>query len=203
MKIICIGHNYDAHNREMAWDKGVPAIFMKPDTALIKNGSDVYIPDFTNDFQYEIELVLRICKVGKSINSRFARRYYQEIGLGVDFTARDIQKKCKEKGEPWEIAKAFDHSALLSTDFIPTSEFPSLNDINFYLKKNGEIVQHGNSCNMIMKFDDIVAYVSSYFTLKIGDVIFTGTPAGVGKLSIGDELSGFIGEREMLKAYLK
>lgn len=203
MKIICIGHNYAAHNEEMKSTHARPAIFMKPDTALVKNGNDVYIPDFTNDFQHEIELVLRICKVGKSISEQFAHRYYDAIGLGIDFTARDLQKKCKEKGEPWEISKSFDFSAPISTEFLPVNTFSDLHSIDFSLIKNETVVQRGNSKDMIMKFDAIIAYVSQYFTLKIGDLIFTGTPSGVGKVAIDDVLRGFIGSQEMLTVQIR
>lgn len=191
MKIICIGRNYAEHAKEM--NSAVPTepvFFMKPDTALLKEG-DFYIPEFTKDLHHEIELVLKICKVGKHIEEQFAQKYYDEIGLGIDFTARDIQAKCKEKGLPWEKAKAFDNSAPLGK-MVKKEELGDLNSINFELKINGESRQIGNSKDLIFSFDKVVSYVSQFVTLKQGDLIYTGTPEGVGPVKIGDKMEGFI-----------
>lgn len=191
MKIICIGRNYAEHAKEM--NSAVPTepvFFMKPDTALLKEG-DFYIPEFTKDLHHEIELVLKICKVGKHIEEQFAHKYYDEIGLGIDFTARDIQAKCKEKGLPWEKAKAFDNSAPLGK-MVKKEELGDLNSINFELKINGESRQIGNSKDLIFSFDKVVSYVSQFVTLKQGDLIYTGTPEGVGPVKIGDKMEGLI-----------
>ncbi|MBN8693319.1 MAG: fumarylacetoacetate hydrolase family protein [Bacteroidetes bacterium] len=191
MKIICIGRNYAEHAKEM--NSAVPTepvFFMKPDTALLKEG-DFYIPEFTKDLHHEIELVLKICKVGKHIEEQFAHKYYDDIGLGIDFTARDIQAKCKEKGLPWEKAKAFDNSAPLGK-MVKKEELGDLNSINFELKINGESRQIGNSKDLIFSFDKVVSYVSQFVTLKQGDLIYTGTPEGVGPVKIGDKMEGLI-----------
>ncbi len=203
MKIICIGRNYQDHINELKNaipDK--PLFFMKPDTALLPKRTPFYIPDFTKDLHYECELVVRICKVGKNISEKFANTYYEEIGIGIDFTARDLQEECKQKSQPWEIAKAFDNSAPISEKFIHKSEL-DLSKIQFELKKNGVIVQQGNSKQMIFSIDKIIAYVSQFITLKIGDLIFTGTPAGVGKVEIGDTLVASIENQELLKLNIK
>jgi len=203
MKIICIGRNYQDHINELKNaipDK--PLFFMKPDTALLPKRTPFYIPDFTKDLHYECELVVRICKVGKNISEKFANTYYEEIGIGIDFTARDLQEECKQKSQPWEIAKAFDNSAPISEKFIHKSEL-DLSNIQFELKKNGVIVQQGNSKQMIFSIDKIIAYVSQFITLKIGDLIFTGTPAGVGKVEIGDTLVASIENQELLKLNIK
>ena len=190
MKIICIGRNYAEHAKEMKADlPSEPVFFMKPDTALLKE-PDFYLPDFTNDLHHEIELVLKICKVGKHIEEQFAHKYYDEIGLGIDFTARDIQAKCKEKGLPWEKAKAFDNSAPIG-NFIK-KELLDINAINFELQVNGQTKQIGNSRDLIFSFDKIIAYVSKFVTLKVGDLIYTGTPEGVAAVNIGDKLQGFV-----------
>ncbi len=202
MKIFCVGRNYSDHAKELG--NAVPenpVIFSKPDTALVKNGEPFYHPDFSNDVHHEAELVIRIGKMGKKIQEKFARNYYSEIGLGIDFTARDLQSTLKEKGLPWELAKGFDGSAPLG-DFLPVDQL-DLTNINFSLKKNGEVVQAGNSAQMIFSFDKIVSFVSQYFTLKVGDLIYTGTPAGVGKVAIGDKLEGYIEERLMLSCDVK
>lgn len=198
MKIIAIGRNYINHAKEL--NNPVPekpVIFMKPDSALLRNNDPFYYPDFSKNIHYEVELVVRICKVGKHIEKRYANRYYEEIGIGIDFTARDLQDDFKKKGLPWEIAKGFDFSAPLSNNFVPKSNFADVQNINFSLQKNGEIVQIGNSANMIFSIDDIIEYVSKFFTLKIGDLIFTGTPEGVGPVQIGDRLTAKI-ENEIL-----
>jgi acylpyruvate hydrolase len=203
MKIICIGQNYLKHIKEL--NHAVPeepVFFMKPDSALLLSKKDFYKPGFSNDLHYEIELVLKINKLGKSIEERFANRYYDEIGLGIDFTARDVQRELSKKGLPWEKAKAFDSSAVLG-DFIPKEQLGDLNNIDFSLRKNGEIVQHGNSNDMLFKFDTIISHVSQFVTLKIGDLIYTGTPSGVGPVQIGDYLEGYIGDKKILECHVK
>jgi 2-keto-4-pentenoate hydratase/2-oxohepta-3-ene-1,7-dioic acid hydratase in catechol pathway len=203
MKIIAIGRNYQEHAKELNNPIPTePVVFLKPDTALLKEGKAFYHPDFSNDIHYEVELIIKIGKEGKHITSKFARNYIEAIGLGIDFTARDLQQKCKEKGLPWEIAKAFDHSAPIG-EFIPVNEIADLNAIQFSLKQNQLVVQNGNSADMIFSFDDIISYVSQRFTLKKGDLIFTGTPAGVGKINIGDLLEGYISDRKMLSVPVK
>jgi 2-keto-4-pentenoate hydratase/2-oxohepta-3-ene-1,7-dioic acid hydratase in catechol pathway len=203
MKIIAIGRNYQEHAKELNNPIPTePVVFLKPDTALLKEGKAFYHPDFSNDIHYEVELIIKIGKEGKHITSKFARNYIEAIGLGIDFTARDLQQKCKEKGLPWEIAKAFDHSAPIG-EFIPVNEIADLNAIQFSLKQNQIVVQNGNSADMIFSFDDIISYVSQRFTLKKGDLIFTGTPAGVGKINIGDLLEGYISDRKMLSVPVK
>ena len=203
MKIICIGRNYSDHAKEMKADLPTePLFFMKPDVALLKDNADFYIPDFTHDLHYECELVLKIDKVGKNIAEKFASKYYSSIGLGIDFTARDLQQQCKEKGLPWEIAKSFEHSAPISTKFIKLDALKS-REITFELTKNGETVQQGNSNQMIFSFDRLIAYISRFMTLKTGDLIFTGTPAGVGPVKIGDCLEGFIHGEKMFSFHIK
>jgi 2-keto-4-pentenoate hydratase/2-oxohepta-3-ene-1,7-dioic acid hydratase in catechol pathway len=184
-------------------EPGVPVFFMKPDTALLRNNQPFFYPDFSVDLQYETELVLRINRVGRSIASKFASRYYSEIGLGVDFTARDLQSRQRKDGLPWEVAKAFDYSAPLSAKFIPTSELGNLHNIDFHLDINGTTVQTGNSADMIFKFDEIIEYVSRFISLKIGDLIFTGTPGGVGAVHINDRLQGYIGSQLMFDFEVK
>jgi 2-keto-4-pentenoate hydratase/2-oxohepta-3-ene-1,7-dioic acid hydratase in catechol pathway len=201
MKIFCVGRNYSEHAKELGnVVPENPVIFSKPDTALLKNGEDFYLPDFSNDVHYEAELVIKISKMGKKIQEKFASNYYSEIGFGIDFTARDLQAQLKQKGLPWELAKAFDGSA-------PIGEFSNHKDlqnpIQFSLLKNGELVQNGNSNDMIFSFDKIVSFISQYFTLKVGDLIYTGTPAGVGAVKIGDKLEGFIGDKKMLHCEVK
>ncbi len=204
MKIICIGRNYVAHAKELNNEvPDEPVFFMKPDSALLRNNDPFYLPGWTNDVHHEIELVVKIKRLGKNIEKRFAHRYYDEIGLGIDFTARDIQQKLKEKGLPWEKAKAFDQSAVLGSTFIDKKEFPDLKNISFRLLKNGNIVQEGNSSLMIFDFDEIISQISRYITLKIGDLIYTGTPAGVGAVGIGDRLEGFLEERKLFDFEIK
>ena len=203
MKIICIGRNYAAHIEELKNETpGNPVVFLKPDTSLLKNGAAFYYPDFSKNIHHEAELVLKINKEGKYIQKKFAHRYYEEIGLGIDFTARDLQDQCKAKGLPWEIAKAFNGSAPIG-DFIPVSEIENLQSIDFHLSINGEIKQQGNTSLMLFNFDTIIEYVSQFFTLKKGDLIYTGTPAGVGPVKIGDRLEGFIGTQKMLDFEVK
>jgi acylpyruvate hydrolase len=202
MKILCVGRNYSEHAKELG--NAVPenpVIFSKPDTALIKNNEPFYHPDFSQDIHHEVELVIKISKMGKKIQPKFARNYFTEIGLGIDFTARDVQSKLKEKGLPWELAKAFDGSAPIG-EFI-NIEGKDLSNINFSLTKNGEMVQQGNTAQMIFPFEEIVSFVSQYFTLKVGDLIYTGTPAGVSKINIGDKLEGFVESQLMLTCEIK
>ena len=203
MKIICIGRNYVNHAKELGNDMpSEPLFFLKPDTAIQPKGHPFFIPDFSNDIHYEVELVIRINKTGKYIEEKFAHTYYSQIGLGIDFTARDIQEKCKSKGLPWEKAKGFDGSAQISRNFIDKSDL-DLNNISFSLQKNGGQVQQGNSKEMCFNFDTIITYISKFYTLKIGDLIYTGTPEGVGPVVAGDKLKGFIGEKEMFKVVIK
>ena len=203
MKIICIGRNYVNHAKELGSDiSSEPLFFLKPDTAIQPKGHPFFIPDFSNDIHYEVELVIRINKTGKYIEEKFAHTYYSQIGLGIDFTARDVQEKCKAKGLPWEKAKGFDGSAQISRNFIDKSDL-DLNNISFSLQKNGGQVQQGNSKEMCFNFDTIITYISKFYTLKIGDLIYTGTPEGVGPVVAGDKLKGFIGEKEMFKVVIK
>ncbi len=203
MKIICIGRNYTNHIKELGnQNSSEPIFFLKPDTAIQPKGHPFFIPEFSNNIHYEVELVLKINKTGKNIQEKFASNYFTEIGLGIDFTARDIQDKCKEKGLPWEKAKGFDGSAQISENFIDKSDL-ELNNICFKLVRNSRIVQKGNSKEMLFTFDKIVSYVSKFYTLKIGDLIYTGTPEGVGKVEIGDNLKGYIGNKEMFNIRIK
>jgi 2-keto-4-pentenoate hydratase/2-oxohepta-3-ene-1,7-dioic acid hydratase in catechol pathway len=197
MKIICIGRNYIEHAKEMKSDiPTTPVFFMKPETSLLQRNQPFYIPDFTNEVHYETEVVIKINRLGKHIEEKFAHRYYSELGLGIDFTARDLQQVCKEKGLPWEIAKAFEHSAPLTDTFINKEELPD--NIKFWLDINGSIVQQGETKDMIFSFDKIISYISKFFTLKIGDLIYTGTPVGVGPVHIGDRLKAYMENRLML-----
>jgi 2-keto-4-pentenoate hydratase/2-oxohepta-3-ene-1,7-dioic acid hydratase in catechol pathway len=203
MKIIAIGRNYAEHAKELNNPvPTVPVIFMKPDTALLKDNKPFYHPDFSQDIHHEIEIVLKVCKEGKHINEKFAANYYDEIGLGIDFTARDIQSRHKEKGLPWELAKSFDGSAPISI-FIPKPEFKDIYNINFKLDINGETKQSGNTNMLLFSFEQIIAFVSQYITLKKGDLIFTGTPAGVSKVNIGDRLEGYIEDNKLLDFFVK
>ncbi len=202
MKILCVGRNYSEHAKELG--NAVPenpVIFSKPDTALLKNNEAFYLPSFSNDVHHEVELVIKINKVGKKIQEKFARNYFSEIGLGIDFTARDVQSELKAKGLPWELAKAFDGSAPIG-NFINVENM-DLKNIDFSLQKNGQVVQKGNTAQMIFSFEQIVSFVSQYFTLKVGDLIYTGTPAGVSQVNIGDKLEGFIGNELILTCEVK
>lgn len=202
MKIIAIGRNYAAHIAELNNEKpSQPVVFMKPDTALLRNNAPFYYPEFSKDVHFEVEILLKINREGKYIDRKFAHKYFEEIGIGVDFTARDLQAKCKEKGLPWEIAKGFNGSAPIS-NFKSKEEY-DLSDLNFSLKQNGELKQEGNTSLMLFPFDEIIAYVSQYFTLKKGDIIFTGTPAGVGPVAIGDKLEAFIEDKKLLQFEIK
>ena len=203
MKIFAIGQNYVAHNKELNSDNPTePVVFMKPDTALLKNNKPFYIPDFTEELHYETELIIKINRLGKNIAEKYAHRYYDEIGLGVDFTARDVQRKLKANGHPWEVCKAFDNSAVVG-NFLPISALGNVQKIGFHLNINGNTVQSGNSEEMIFPIDELIAYVSKFFTLKIGDLLFTGTPAGVGKVAVGDKLEGFVFEHKMFDFKIK
>jgi acylpyruvate hydrolase len=203
MKIICIGRNYTEHAKEL--NNKVPAepvFFMKPDSALLVNNKPFFLPEFSNEIHHEVELVVRINRLGKHIDEKFAPRYYNEIGLGIDFTARDIQQKCKENGLPWEIAKAFDQSAPLG-NFIEIEKLPDKHSIKFELYKNETLVQSGNTKDMIFPIDTLIAYVSKFVTLKIGDLIYTGTPSGVGPVKIGDKLTGLLEGNPMFEFEVK
>lgn len=198
MKIICIGRNYAEHAKELNNPvPSKPVVFMKPSSALLVNNKPFYYPEFTQDLHHEVEVVLKICKNGRHVQPEFASAYYDQVALGIDFTARDLQQECKEKGQPWEIAKGFDGSAVLS----PFLDIDQVNRsaIEFYLEKNGEKVQHGNTKDMIFSFDEIIVYVSRFFKLQVGDLIYTGTPAGVGPVKIGDQLKGFLHTRTDIK----
>lgn len=203
MKIFCIGRNYVAHAKELGNEvPDEPVIFMKPKSALLQSHTPFYYPEFTNELHYECELVLRISKNGKYIQDRYASKYYDAITTGIDFTARDIQQELKEKGLPWEKAKAWDNSAVIGK-WVTFEELKNKKEINFKLLKNKELVQEGNSTNMIFNFDQIVAHISNYFSVNIGDLIFTGTPAGVGECVVGDELEGFMNEQSMFSVEIK
>lgn len=203
MKTICIGRNYIEHAKELKNPlPEKPIFFLKPETAILIRNRPFFYPDFSNDIHYEVELVVKIGKNGKHIQEKFASTYYNEVALGIDFTARDIQQNCKSKGLPWEIAKGFDNSAPLSK-FIKLDELPEINNIGFKLELNGEVVQDGNSKNMIFSVDKIISYVSQFITLKMGDIIFTGTPEGVGPVKIGDQLVGSLEGREMFNFRVK
>ena len=199
MKIICIGRNYCEHAKELGnKTPKEPVFFLKPDTAISPKGHPFIIPDFSNNVHYEVELVVRINRLGKHIEEKFSHKYYDQIGLGIDFTARDIQQEMKEKGLPWEKAKGFDGSAVISRKYLDKKEL-ELADLNFSLKKNRTVVQSGNTKQMLFKIDQIIAYISQFYTLKIGDLIYTGTPAGVGQVNPGDILEGFIEEQKMFE----
>jgi 2-keto-4-pentenoate hydratase/2-oxohepta-3-ene-1,7-dioic acid hydratase in catechol pathway len=203
MKIVCIGRNYVEHAKELKNPlPQKPIFFLKPETAILSKNRPFYYPDFSEDIHYEVELVIKIGKNGKHIQEKFASDYYNEIALGIDFTARDIQQNCKEKGLPWEIAKGFDNSAPLSK-FIGIEDLPDINNIGFKLELNGKAVQNGNSKNMIFNIDYIISYVSKFITLKMGDIIFTGTPEGVGPVKIGDKLVGYLEGKEMFNFAVK
>ena len=203
MKIFCVGRNYAAHAAELGNEiPDEPVIFMKPKSALLQPNTPFYYPEFTNELHHECELVLRVCKNGKYLQDKFAGKYYDALSAGIDFTARDIQNELKEKGLPWEKAKAWDNSAAVGK-WITLEKIKNKKDINFCMYKNKELVQQGNSGNMLHSFDKIVAYISQYFSINIGDLIFTGTPAGVGEVVVGDELELFIEDESVLKFDVK
>ena len=204
MRIFAIGRNYAEHIKELNNERpDEPVIFTKPDTALLRNQAPFYYPEFSRDIHHEVELVLRISKDGKNIHEKFAAKYFDAIGIGIDFTARDLQQKAKEKGLPWDIAKGFNGSAPVSEKFIPVAEFKNLKDINFSLSVNGGIRQQGNTSLMIFSFEYIISYLSRFFTLRTGDLIFTGTPKGVGSVEVGDTLSSFIENEKLLEFEVK
>ncbi len=203
MKIICVGRNYVAHAAELGNEvPEEPVIFLKPDTAILRENNPFYYPDFSKDIQHEVEVVLKVNKEGKNIESKFAHKYVDEIGLGIDFTARDLQSKAKSKGLPWDIAKGFNHSAPISR-FIPIHSFQEISNLSFRLDINGNTVQNGNTSLMLFNFADIITYISKFYLLKKGDLIFTGTPAGVGPVKIGDQLNGYLGEEKLLDFEIK
>lgn len=202
MKIFCVGRNYALHANELGNTiPESPVIFLKPETALLRKVQPFYIPAFSNDIHYEAEIVVRICRLGKGINVKFAQRYYKQITIGIDFTARDIQQKLKEKGLPWEISKGFDNAAGLG-DWIDLTDF-NIRNVDFSLNINDTRVQTGNTADMIFCVDEIIAYISQFYTLKIGDIIYTGTPAGVDKIKKGDRLTGYISDKKLLDIVIK
>ncbi len=203
MKLICVGRNYTAHIEELDNERPKdPILFLKPDTSILLKKNPFFIPEFSNDVHYEVEVLVKIKKIGKHIQQKFAHKYYDEIGLGIDFTARDLQQELKAKGLPWEKAKGFDGAAVIG-NFLPKTSFTNVDDINFSLEKNGEVVQKGNTSHMLWKIDALVEYISKYFTLKIGDIIFTGTPSGVGKVDANDVLTGYIEDKELFSIKVK
>ena len=203
MKILCIGRNYQEHIKELNSARpSEPVFFMKPDTSLLTRNRPFYLPDFSNEMHYEAELVLKICKVGKNIQQKFAATYYDEIGIGIDFTARDLQNKCKDKGLPWLISKGFDQASPIGK-FLKKNTFEDVHNISFHLEKNGQVVQQASSQEMIFSFEEIISYVSRFITLKMGDLIFTGTPSGVGPVAIGDRLEAFIEGQKLLGCSVK
>lgn len=205
MKIIAVGMNYAEHNKELDSTLVLskePVIFMKPDSALLKDGKPFFIPDFSNEVHYETELVVKICRLGKNIAERFANRYYDEVTVGIDFTARDLQRKIRKAGNPWEICKGFDDSAAIGK-FVPLEKFKDIQNLNFHLDIDGNKVQQGNTADMLFKVDEIIAYISRFYTLKIGDLLFTGTPVGVGPVTIGQHLQGYLEEDKLLDFYIR
>lgn len=204
MKIIAVGMNYALHNEELGQAKTAsePVIFMKPDSAILKDGKPFFIPDFSNEIHYETELVVRINRLGKNIAPRFAHRYYDAVTVGIDFTARDLQRKFREEGHPWELCKGFDSSAAIGT-FVPVDRFKDIQQLNFSLQIDGKEVQAGCTADMLFKVDDIIAYVSQFVTLKIGDLLFTGTPAGVGPVHIGQHLQGYLEGEKLLDFHIR
>ncbi len=204
MKILAVGMNYALHRQELGHTEETPdpVIFMKPDSALLKNGNPFFLPDFSADVQYETEVVVRICRLGKAIAPRFAPRYYDAVTVGIDFTARDLQRRFRASGHPWELSKGFDSSAAIGT-FIPLSEAGPVQNLDFHLDIDGREVQHGNTADMLFSVDHILSYVSRFMTLKIGDLLFTGTPAGVGPVSVGQHLEGYIGRQKLLDFHIR
>jgi 2-keto-4-pentenoate hydratase/2-oxohepta-3-ene-1,7-dioic acid hydratase in catechol pathway len=205
MKIICVGLNYASHNKEMqhTFKNQDPVIFMKPDSALLKDGKPFYIPDFSSDVQYEAEIVIKVSRLGKNIDRRFAHRYYDEVTIGIDMTARDLQQQLRANALSWEVSKAFDNSAVVG-DFVSLDDLDNdVNNLPFHLDINGIQVQVGNTKDQLYNIDEIIAYASRFFTLKMGDLVYTGTPAGVGKVNINDHLQGYIGEKKLLDFHVK
>ena len=205
MKIIAVGMNYAAHNQELHAGMALPkepVIFLKPDSALLKDGKPFFIPDFSNEIHYETELVVRISRLGKNISERFAHRYYDAVTVGIDFTARDLQRRFREAGNPWELSKGFDNSAVIGT-FVPMEYFKDIQNIRFHLDIDGNTVQRGCTCDMLFTVDRIIAYVSRFMTLKMGDLLYTGTPVGVGPVSIGQHLQGYLEDEKLLDFYVR
>ena len=204
MKIIAVGMNYAEHNKELhhSLELSEPTIFMKSDSSLLKDGKPFFIPDFSSEIHYETEIVVKIDRLGKNIAERFAHRYYNEVTVGIDFTARDLQRELRAKGLPWEISKAFDNSAVIG-DFVSVNKFKDIQNLKFHLNIDGNTVQQGNTADMLFKVDEIIAYVSRFFTLKIGDLLFTGTPVGVGPVSVGQHLQGYLEEEKLLDFYVR
>ena len=205
MKIIAVGMNYAQHNRELGHtqENREPVIFMKPDSAILKDGKPFFVPDFSHEVHYETEVVVRICRLGKNIAPRFAHRYYDAVTVGIDFTARDLQRKFREAGNPWELCKGFDNSAAIGTFISLEQAGGDLQNLDFHLDIDGCEVQRGNTADMLFKIDDIIAYVSRFTTLKIGDLLFTGTPAGVGPVSVGQHLQGYLGGEKLLDFHIR
>lgn len=205
MKIIAVGMNYAQHNKELGHtqENREPVIFMKPDSAILKDGKPFFVPDFSHEVHYETEVVVRICRLGKNIAPRFAHRYYDAVTVGIDFTARDLQRKFREAGNPWELCKGFDNSAAIGTFISLEQAGGDLQNLDFHLDIDGCEVQRGNTTDMLFKIDDIIAYVSRFMTLKIGDLLFTGTPAGVGLVSVGQHLQGYLGEEKLLDFHIR
>ncbi|MFZ4724782.1 MAG: fumarylacetoacetate hydrolase family protein [Paludibacter sp.] len=203
MKIFAIGQNYSEHNKELnSTNPTQPVVFMKPDTAALKNNKPFFMPDFSEELHYETELIIKFNRIGKNIDKKFSSRYFSEIGLGVDFTARDLQRKLKSEGKPWEICKSFDNSAVIG-NFMSVNELNDIQNIQFRLDINGKTVQQGCSVDMIFPINELIEYVSRFFTIKIGDILFTGTPVGVGKVAVGDRLEGYIFDKKMFDFYIK
>lgn len=203
MKLICIGRNYAKHIEELENERPKdPVVFLKPDTSILLKKQPFFIPDFSKDVHHEVEILVKINRLGKYIDQKFAHKYYEEIGLGIDFTARDVQKQLKEKGLPWEKSKGFDGAAVISP-FVKKTKYNDINNLKFSLEKNGSVVQDGDTAHMLWKIDELIAYVSQFFTLKIGDIIFTGTPAGVGRVDANDKLEGFIEGEKMFSINVK
>ena len=205
MKIICIGMNYALHKEELGHTEATPepVIFMKPDSAILRDGKPFFLPDFSQNLQYETEVVVRISRLGKAISPKFVRRYYDAVTVGIDFTARDLQSKFRSEGHPWELSKGFDESAVIG-DFIPLDEVGGdVQQIHFHLDIDGKTVQHGFTADMLFKVDEIICYVSKFMTLKIGDVIYTGTPVGVGRVAVGQHLQGYLEEKKLLDFYIR
>jgi len=203
MKVICIGRNYTDHIEELANEKpSEPVVFLKPDTAILLKKQPFFIPDFSDDIHHEVEVLVKIDRIGKHIDSKFSHKYYSQIGLGIDFTARDLQARLKAKGLPWEKAKSFDGAAVVG-NWVDKNKYESMDSLNFHLEKNGEKVQMGNTTNMLWKIDEIISYVSRYFTLKIGDIIFTGTPSGVDRVVANDNLDGFLEDEKLFSIRVK
>ena len=205
MKIFAIGMNYVAHCKELHENEMIPTspvVFMKPDSALLKDSKPFFIPDFSEQMEYETELVVRICRLGKHVSERFAHRYYDAVTVGIDFTARDLQKRLRAAGAPWELSKGFDGSAVIG-DFVPVAKLTDVQNLQFHLNIDGEKVQAGNTADMIFKIDQLIAYISQFYPLKIGDLIYTGTPVGVGPVKVGNHLEGYLGEEKLLDFYVR